>query len=232
MMSQMSPDSPLTFFQNYHTRKAQFKSGIDPLSSRQNRAQTHFLIRKVKRFEILHKRRHQWRQNETNQTPLTESKNQNIIMVESKIDDVQDDQEKELLRRYIHDLHDSDAYVVLAATRGIRKSITRDEKAHISKIFRSYPSLIESLVTLVRHEETLIVTEALWILTNIMSEDIIEHCVSIAINFGVITDLKRLMKHRKGSIRNAALLVMGNMAGDSSNTRDCFLNDSQVLQSL
>jgi hypothetical protein len=84
----------------------------------------------------------------------------------------------------------------------------------------------------VRHEETLIVTEVLWILTNIMSEDIIDDCGSIAMNFGIMNDLKILIKHRKGTIRNAALLLMGNIAGDSSFARDNFLSDSQVVHSL
>ena len=229
MMSQMSPDSPLTFFQNYHFRKAQFKSGIDPSCSRKNRAQTNLQIRKEKRFAILHRRRY----HAPNHAPLTESTNHIIGMEESEIDDVNNVQEKDMLRRYIRDLHDSDSYVILAATRGIRRSIIKEDKALIHSVIRSsFPSLIEILVTLVRHEETLIVTEALWILTNIMSEDIIDNCGSIAMNFGIMNDLRMLIKHRKGTICHAALLLMGNIAGDSSFARDNLLSDSQVVHSL
>lgn len=230
MMSQMSPDSPLTFFQNYHTRKAQFKSGIDPSCSRKNRAQTNLQIRKLKRFESLLKRRHHY---DVNQAPLSESIHQNIMMEQSDINDVNDLQEKDLLRRYIDDLHDSDSYVILAATRGISRSIVREDRSRVYDIIRSSStSLIVDLVTLMRHEDTLIVTEALWILTNIMSEEIIDNSVPTVMNCGIMNDLKRLMKHRKGKIRNAALSLLGNMAGDSPTTRDLLLTDSHVVHSL
>lgn len=237
MIPKSSPDSPIAFFHHYHARKAQFKPGIDPSQSRQNRIKTNFQIRKIKRSDLMTLKRFQ---STRDSFSLIESNHPNCSMdVGMNQHQQHHHREDELYMEWkgltdqrIRDLQDTDPYVILAATRGLRKSILQEARLTFVQALHSSSEVLKALVGLLRHSDTLILQESLWILTNIVSEEFVAGFVLDAMKLGITNDLKLLMRHKKRSIRNAAVLLFGNLAGDSLTSRDSLLADSLMLQSV
>lgn len=192
-------------------RKHLFKKQDDLENGRRRREETTTQLRKSKREEQLMKRRQAAQ-------PAPACLGENKDRVYTKMDIPQ------LMTVFVNPgSSDGD---VLKALQGFRRMLSVEANPPVDDVLQA-GALPYFAKLLNKEDNSTMVFEAAWTLTNIASTD----KTSVVVGAGVTPDLIKLLRHGQANIREQAAWCLGNIAGDSCTLRDMVLH-SGALEGL
>ena len=175
-------------------RQKTFMQGLDLTHIRERSQRMHEDLRKAKRFDQCHKRRYQ------------------PCVSESALDDI-----PTILR---HSKGSSDSDLLLAAM-GLRKLLANHANPPIQEVIDH--GFVPALLTwMQRIDFPKLQVEACWAVTNIASGSH-DHALSL-VSKGVVPILHSLLQSKTAEVRDNAIWLIGNLAGDSPQIRDELLH--------
>ena len=197
-------------------RKQQFKKGMDQEESRRRREATSVQIRKEKKEDSLQKRRAPSRDASSSSGQASSSVGTLPDMtLKAKLENLPED---------VAMLQSSDPQQQLEATTRFRKLLSIERNPPIAEVIAAgvVPRLVQFLQS---YDNTTLVFEAAWALTNV-SSGTSEH-TRVVIDNGAIpifVHLLRLTNNDVHELQEQAVWALGNIAGDSPRCRDLVLS--------
>lgn len=189
-------------------RKKQFKKQSDLENGRRRREETSTQIRKSKREEQLMKRRQA-----SQPTPANKDGEEKRVYTKEDI--------PQLMAVFTHGSRTDDE--ILKALQGFRRMLSVEVNPPVKEVLDAgaLPYFAELLN---KFDNTTMIFEAAWTLTNIASTEKTTEVVQA----GVMPQLVRLLQHESAQIREQAAWCLGNIAGDSSDLRDMVLAEGAL----
>jgi len=196
-------------------RKQQFKKGMDQEESRRRREATSVQIRKEKKEDSLQKRRAPSRDAGSSSGPRSDVGTLPDMTLKAKLENLPED---------VALLQSADPQLQLDATTRFRKLLSIERNPPIAEVIAAgvVPRLVQFLQS---YDNTALVFEAAWALTNV-SSGTSEH-TRVVIDNGAIpifVQLLRLTNNDVHELQEQAIWALGNIAGDSPRCRDLVLS--------
>ena len=204
-----------TMMRKQDERKQQFKKGMDQEESRRRREATSVQIRKEKKEDSLQKRRAPSRDTGSSSGPRSDVGTLPDMSLKAKLENLPED---------VALLQSADPQLQLDATTRFRKLLSIERNPPIAEVIAAgvVPRLVQFLQS---YDNTTLVFEAAWALTNV-SSGTSEH-TRVVIDNGAIpifVHLLRLTNMDVHELQEQAIWALGNIAGDSPRCRDLVLS--------
>jgi hypothetical protein len=120
--------------------------------------------------------------------------------------------------RLLNEIQSQDPAVVVAATRGWRKLLSVEPQPPVDAVLAT--GVVAVLARLLAHHAMPeLQFEAAWALTNVASTD----KTQAVVDAGVVPAMVQLMQSPNGDVREQCIWCLGNIAGDSTESRDAVL---------
>ena len=120
--------------------------------------------------------------------------------------------------RLLSEIQSQDPAVVVAATRGWRKLLSVEPQPPVDAVLAT--GVVAILARLLAHHAMPeLQFEAAWALTNVASTD----KTQAVVDAGVVPAMVQLMQSPNGDVREQCIWCLGNIAGDSTESRDAVL---------
>jgi hypothetical protein len=189
-------------------RRDQYKKGCNLDAARRRREDTTLQIRKNKREEGLAKRRAFQRDVAPVLAPKPDAGNPAAPERPTVAD----------MPRLLNEIQSQDPAVVVAATRGWRKLLSVEPQPPVDAVLAT--GVVAVLARLLAHHAMPeLQFEAAWALTNVASTD----KTQAVVDAGVVPAMVQLMQSPNGDVREQCIWCLGNIAGDSTESRDAVL---------
>ncbi|EGB10280.1 hypothetical protein AURANDRAFT_1526, partial [Aureococcus anophagefferens] len=129
--------------------------------------------------------------------------------------------------RLLNEIQSQDPAVVVAATRGWRKLLSVEPQPPVDAVLAT--GVVAVLARLLAHHAMPeLQFEAAWALTNVASTD----KTQAVVDAGVVPAMVQLMQSPNGDVREQCIWCLGNIAGDSTESRDAVLAAGRAAGAL